>query len=300
MPQMWSKSLTFTTGAAWSADLCYIVASDDSSAEADFAHSIFLIWDSGNWRPLDEVMPWICVDIGVAQQHDRAFAVGHWGEVAVLERSGSHRMEAIMPNNGPRRRGPLRRLRIIQDIPLACGTDRQVYRREAINDWRPIGPELRTSSEEVSSFESIDGFSPSNLLVVGTNGEIWQLIEDNWTQLDTPTNAILNDVCCAPDGKAYACGRGGTLIVGCDGSWSHVTHDFQDEDFWSIAWFQESIYLASLYGIYRLSGNHLEIVPIEKTEPVTCYRLSASGGALWSIGPKDIMMLNRLVWTRVD
>lgn len=218
-----------------------------------------------------------------------------------MDQAGRYSVEPIQVRGlGPAERGPLRRIRCIGGVPYVCGTDCQVYRGETNKPWQSVGPKQSALSSDVHSFESIDGFSQSSLYAVGLQGAIWHGDGALWYKIDSPVDLVLNDVCCAPDGQTYVCGRGGVFIVGREDSWEVVEHDFQDEDFWSVSWFHGEVLVASLYAIYRFNGNALELLSFGNESPCTCYRLSAADGLLWSIGAKDILAFEENKWSRID
>ncbi|HEX5244275.1 MAG TPA: hypothetical protein VFW23_13515, partial [Tepidisphaeraceae bacterium] len=116
----------------------------------------------------------------------------------------------------------------------------------------------------------------------------------------TPTNLILTRVVCGGDGNVYACGQVGTLIRGRKAKWELIQHGATENDFWGLAWFGGSLYVATSKALYRLEGNALTRVPIGPDIPGSYYHLKSAYGELWSIGPKDVMLFDGKNWTRID
>jgi hypothetical protein len=291
--------LSFTAGAVGPGKSCFCVLSEDLSEEADVAHSVFMVWEASKWKFVEEVVPWICASIAVDRSLKVAIAVGMWGEVVVINGLDCHVSRDKGIGNGPVERGPLRKIKFVDGVPVVCGADRQVYRKED-GEWVSVGPLVKSSVDDFSSFESVDGFSSSRLQAVGTQGEIWVYEDSKWSAVDSPTNAILADICCAPDGCAYICGRQGSVIVGRGSEWKILNHDFSDEDFWSVAWYKGVVYFASLNGLYFLGESGLQMVGFEPAiTPGTFYQVVADENFLWSIGEKDVVVFDGKKWEKI-
>src|SRR5262249_53269381 len=139
----------------------------------------------------------------------------------------------------------------------------------------------------VVSFEAIDGFDATEIYAVGRRGEIWQYDGKLWAKLDSPTNMILTNVCCAGDGEVYACGRLGTLLRGRHQRWEPIEHEGTKEDFWGIAWFNSQLYLATLRAVFLLQGDKLRRIEMGEDGAGSFYHLSSIEGELWSVGPRE-------------
>lgn len=297
-----ADGISFISGALVDRQLCFLLACDDEAAEKEIDHSVFLVWNRGRWKMVHDIVPWNCIGFCTEEgAGHRALAIGEWGEIAELDSQGSCTLDVMrLQGAGPDERGPLRKVRTIDAWRYACGTDRQVYRSKDGRMWESFGPANTTQNDEISTLESIDGSSSSNLYAVGGMGEIWHFDGKRWTQQDSPVNAMLNDVMLGPDGSCYICGRSGTVVRGRNGVWNVIDHDFQGEDFWSAAWFSGEVYFASLHHLYRLHGDSLQLVECGDLEAQTFYHLSSQKGALWSIGQKDLLAFDGSNWIRID
>ncbi len=111
---------------------------------------------------------------------------------------------------------------------------------------------------------------------------------------------MLVDLCCAGDGAVHACGREGLLLKGRQSSWQKVDLGSFAEDIWSLAWFQDRLYLATMENVLALTGAGPKVVRMGKDAPKTCYDLVTGAGMLWSIGAKDIMSFDGKSRTRID
>ncbi|MFY0564564.1 hypothetical protein ACN28E_11985 [Archangium lansingense] len=191
-------------------------------------------------------------------------------------------------------------MRTIGRRTFAVGMGRQVYRRDGENQWTRLDQQLQPLMGEVKGFESIDGFSETNLYAVGWDGEIWHFDGNAWTQQQCPVDVVLTRVLCAGDGNVYATGRQGLLLRSGGARWEVVEHDSLREDIQDMAWYEGRLYLSTRRQLLTLSGDRLVPIHFGDDAPATCYHLSAANGVLWSLGAKDIMAFDGKKWTRVD
>ncbi|MBI2899864.1 MAG: hypothetical protein HYY17_06750 [Planctomycetes bacterium] len=302
MAAFWTDKFSFSTGAVRYRDLAYLILTNDALAEDRVAYSILATWDPAQpWYQIQN--KWTCPSVCVVKHpKEQGVAIGEMGEAYVTGRKDDHEETVADGKLSPQTRGTLRCVRAVEGKAYAAGMHRQVYRRDDRDKWTCIDETMRppAGSEDVVGFEAIDGFSAKDLYAVGWEGEIWHYDGRAWKQADSPTNAILTNVCCAGDGKVYACGGKGLLVRGRGADWEVVDHEDTKQDFWGFAWFGERLHLSSTRSVWVLDGDHLQRVKMGEDIPETCYHLSAADGVLWSIGAKDVMAFDGKNWTRID
>lgn len=296
---VWTDDSSFLTGAVRKVDLVYLSAALDQHADEGVGLSFGVIWYQGKFSAIE--IEDQCVAIAIAQQPtEQGVFVGLAGKVFCIG-SGEEHWEQI---SGPKMRGPLRCARSIAGKVYAAGMDRQVYRRDERNNWVACdqGAKPKKSNEDtVTGFEGIDGFAANDIYAVGWNGEIWHYDGKRWRQIESPTNIILTNICCAGDGKVYACGRVGTLLRGRGDEWEVIEHDSIDKDIWGLAWYQDTLYVATRTALFTLNKkDKLKVVRFEDDIPGSFYHLSAADGVLWSIGTKDVMAYDGSEWSRIE
>jgi len=152
----------------------------------------------------------------------------------------------------------------------------------------------------VVGFEAIDGFSEHDMYAVGWDGEIWHFGGGLWRRLASPVNSVLVDVCCAGSGVVYCCGRNGLLVCGAGDVWNVVELSSFSEDIWSLAWFNDQLYLAAMDALFVLDGRALKVVKFGDDSPKSCYDLVTGAGVLWSVGAKDAFCFDGSRWSRID
>jgi hypothetical protein len=299
----WTDEFSFTGGAVRDKVTGYFSLVGDEGAENKVPHVVFTAWRSGSWYDAGKKR-WNIA--GVAVSHEpiaQMVAVSQWGDVLCTGSGDTHDEHvatgAAKPVND---RGPLTGVRRIGKAIYVVGMDRQVYRRTGVNAWSEISPKpkRKEKKDDPKGFQAIHGFSEKDIYAVGWDGEIWHYDGASWKELPSITNQVLVDVCCAGDGIVYACGREGLLIKGRADKWEIVDTDDLEEDFWSLAWFEDQLFIASLYNLYTLGKKGLAEVSMGKDTPGTCNRLAADEGVLWSIGAKDVMAFDGKKWTRID
>lgn len=290
---------TVISGAVRYHDLAYIADQDDSIG-ADVPHTHFHEVDEGQLAFID-TMHWHTAGIAVSQHPvSQMIAISPNGD-AFLFGSQQQSQERISTAHGdPIDRGHLRQVRTIGQRTFAVGMGRQVYRRDGADHWTCLDQSIRPAVGETKGFESIDGFDESDLYAVGWDGEIWHYNGQQWNQKESPTNLVLTRVLCAGDGRVYASGRRGLLIVGRGDAWQPIEQEDVTSDIWDLAWYAGKLYLSTMRGLYTLQGGSLVEVDFGDDTPATCYHLSVADGVMWSFGAKDIMAFDGNTWTRID
>jgi hypothetical protein len=299
----WTDEFSYTGGAIRDHVTVYFSLIGDDGAENHVPHAVFTAWRDGSWYDAGK-KSWQVAGVAVVREPiTQMVAVGRWGEVFCTGSDDTHD-EHVVPSGAerPKDRGPLTSVRRIGKSIYATGMDRQVYRRTGANAWNEISPrpKIKAKKGDLQGFQAIDGFSEKDIYAGGWNGEIWHYDGASWNALPSITDTVLVDVCCAGDGLVYACGREGLLMKGRAKKWKLVDLHDLEQDFWSIAWFQERLYVSTISGVYTLDAKGLTPVSMGADAPTTCYRVTADEGVLWSIGAKDVMSFDGTAWTRID
>lgn len=298
------EGYSITTGAVRYNDLGYLLATDDSLIEQGVAHTRVITIDQGDWGGYD--LDWLACSATVCHiPEEKLIVTEQLGSKSWVVGGGHISDEIFDPSIQPpvSRRGYIRETREIAGGKLyAAGTCRQLYRRDGPGQWTRLDIWHNDQSEKIldCSFESVDGFSEGEIYTVGWEGEIWLFDGENWTQIDTPTNAALFKVLCAPNGQVYAAGSAGLLVTGRGLAWQVIEQDDTEEDIWGLAWFNDTLYLSTTSMLYRLQEDRLVPVDFGDCEiPSSCYHLSAADGIMWSIGAQDVMQFNGSEWIRI-
>lgn len=295
----WSVDSSFLSCAFFERDIAAVVMKDDDSINNDMPFSYITIYYKGEWDDGGGTQ-WDTIGAATTMFPSRQFVIISPQGNALLLGGGDRHEEQIQDGEiNPQQFGMLREVRRIGQKAFACGMKRQVYRRDNRDVWTCLTKDIM-NDKGVYGFESIDGFSESDIYAVGWEGEIWHFNGSQWSKKDSPTNNILVDVCCAGDGKVYAYARGGKLIIGRDDQWDVVNLEVP-ADLWSLAWFQGKLYASSSRDIFVFDGTAMVPIKIEGDFPRSCQYLSVHNDeVMWSIGSKDIFSFDGATWTRID
>lgn len=296
MAKHWTDIFSYLTGAIRYNDLGYMVLTSDEAEERNIPVSHIIQWEPEGWGNGGEVR-WRTAGVAIAKHPLEQFiVVGEFGNVLLIGNGDRH--EEII--TGSTDRGPLRGVRCIDDEILVVGMNRQVYKRIDAHQWITFDEGI-DRPEDVTGFESINGFNRDSLYAVGWDGEIWHCSNGKWFREKSIVDTVLVDVCCADDGFTYACGRNGVLIRGKNGHWESLSQNNFTESLWSLAWFDGKLYASSMENVFVLQDNNtLSAVYMGEDRAETCYKLATGAGLMWSVGAKDVMCFDGNSWTRVD
>lgn len=298
--KVWTDRFSFVAGAVRFKDLTYLSIVDDDLNAEKHPHSGLLEWDAGIWRDGGR-LNWITVDMTVVKTPlHQMIVVSSIGEIRMMGSGDIHDELVITTEGSPENRGEIRCIREISGKAFVAGMNRTVYRRDDAHKWICIDKDIQTIGKEVTGFESIDGFSETDIYGVGWDGEICHFNGLTWSQMESPTNAILTDVICAADGNVYICGRNGLLISGRFRNWKILDTGIIKHDFWNLAWYNGELFISSYQGVYKLENQTIVPVDFGRDTPNTFYKLSTADNVLWSIGKKDVMCYDGVSWARIE
>jgi hypothetical protein len=297
---------SFTTGALRQDDLGYVATVSDKLVEEGVPHTMLnqiykgdLFGDEIPWSVCSVSICWIPIEQSISISPEGYVEVVGGGEKREEKRISS----SVGKRFGPENRGDLREVRgIAGGRAYAVGTARQAYVRVDRDTWERIDQTAQSEKANMTekSFESIDGFTETDIYAVGWDGEIFHYDGKQWQQKKSPTKLALSKVRCALDGYVYACGQSGVVVRGKEDDWEIIGKGVTDEDLWGLEFFEGKLYVASMYQLYQFDGKELTPIKFGRCEPPsTCYHLSASKGVMWSIGAKDLLEFNGKTWKSV-
>ncbi|KLI99289.1 hypothetical protein [Luteimonas sp. FCS-9] len=289
-----SNPYSFLGGCVQSRDVLRTIAQIDQLTAQGSTWSNLFKRDQAQGRWFSFKLEWTATRICTLVQPElTVLATGPDGIVSASIIAGATEETIDATDNGPSRRGPIRDLRVIDGVPYAVGMGRQVYRREAPDQWtrQDDGVVLPRGVIELCGFNAIDGIGERDLHAVGFNGELWQRTDGTWRRHDSPTPRVLHAVAAVREDLAYASGQLGTLLRYDGDRWRAIEHGTDLDDLWGLAWFRGTLYAACDQGLFRLEGDRLAKVDMGLPHAPTCRHLSVGDGVLLSCGPKHI------VWT---
>jgi len=293
MKGYWTKTHSFTGGAARQFDTSYFSITQDNLSENEVQHTIFIGIVNKQWYQLSHVN-WNSVGIVfITKPSELALSISENGQLWTYV-SGKENDETF--GYTPRL---LRNIAIIGGEAYACGMDREVYRRIDQGQWKAMHA-IKPTKSGFLGFEAIDGFTSKDIYAVGWEGEIWRFNGGKWFNCDSPVNLILTGVLCASGGSVYICGQEGLLLKGCKDTWEVVSIEGVTQDFWDVIEFKYKIYIATKSDVYELDNDKLTLVKVKSNSINSAGRFSVKDGVLWSIGEKDVFSFDGTDWVRLE
>ena len=291
---------TFLSGCAPFHNVIFFAKSLDEMEDNEQPNSTFFLLHDKNLTKFPHAMPWPAISMATVKPDA--------GQRAVCAIGPNGELWEGAPVNASHIAGDIgvgdnswRALAVVEGEVFACGMDRCVAMRTGPLKWRDIGAPPAKDDKLIIGFESIDGFSTTDLYAVGWQGEIWQRKSNRWRQIDSPISSNLNAVCCAEDGMVYAVGDGGVMLRGRDDNWSEIASGLTD-NLQDVRDFGGTVYVTTDFAILELAGNTLKAVTAFADPddlPDTCLHLLKAVDGLVSLGQKDVFKLFGGKWQRV-
>jgi hypothetical protein len=197
----------------------------------------------------------------------------------------------------------MRRLIAVGTDLFAVGMARRAYRRDAQGTWSPIDDSCfvrRRQRNSATGFNDVAACG-AELLAVGYKGEIWSFDGGSWRMDQSPANVTLTCLTPLDSERFVVAGLGGLLMLGKRGTWRVINQTQTSGDFWGAATLQGEVFLSTRDGVFRFAEDDLQRVTLDEVRsPSTAY-LSATPGALWSVGPGDIYSSpDGKAWTKME
>jgi hypothetical protein len=195
----------------------------------------------------------------------------------------------------------------------AVGSNRRLYRREGMDQWLDLHGEGRgapwqsDARSRAMGFNDLSAFSDTDFYAAGGEGDLWRFDGTRWHPCPLPTQAQLETVCCAGDGKVYVSDLHGNVWAGREAHWEQVA---SSELAWGSQpvdahWFQGRMYFGAQEGVYVISADK-ELVPLGEVDehaPSSMVTgridISPDGRHMLTAGPYGACLYDGERWTRL-
>jgi hypothetical protein len=211
-----------------------------------------------------------------------------------------------IPNAGVRlgNLGYMRSIREIGNTLFACGFNSQIYNRQN-GVWKSlVSAPLKhhhPASDDYVVFNGVDGFSQDDVYVVGSKGSLYHWDGSAWRKVMLNTDENLECIRCYGNDDVWIGGANGTLLNGnAKQGFRDVSSVTDNETFWSLAKFNDKVYLGTTKGLFAYDGRIIGPVVTGLNPEVETYTVDSTGDALWSIGTKDLVTFDGFAWMRID
>jgi hypothetical protein len=222
----------------------------------------------------------------------QCYVLGRDGEILVASDAGFNEERIEDQSLSPLNRGPLQKLRIIDNTVLAVGMGRQAYKRIDFNVWVRFenGLPEPPPNPTIVGFNSIDGNTSNNLYAVGWGGEIWHYNGHQWMSIESPTNVILHDVKVIGDDAIYICGNTGVILKGYLHNWEIIEYKGPISNWRTMAWFHGILFIADGHDLYSLNGNLMSPVKVSTKGFFPAICLHSTGQSLMAVAADSAYM----------
>lgn len=221
--------------------------------------------------------------------------------------SGQDRLENPIATGpvGPLRGAP-RKVRTIDGYAYAVSGGRGLCKRLGPDRWLSLCPPVtidpKSAREEYEltkdwGFSDVDGFSATDIYMVGGVGDLWHYDGAGFRQVALKTDMYLETVCCAGNGTVYIGAQSGTLIAGRGHHWRLVQRGGMSLPYTDLVWHDGALYGTNDYGLWRLHGDRMEPVDLPDEVRVCCGHLSAHDGVMLMAGVHGAAYLEGGRWT---
>ncbi len=228
-------------------------------------------------------------------------------------------IEAILDLSAPRGAAvTIRRVVRIGAHVYAVGSDRHIYVRGGVDRWEGFPgekipmPSTYSDPKSVEPWGSLLGFNDlsrfenGDFYAAGGPGDVWRFDGTSWTQCPIPTNAVIETVCCAGDGKVYVSDLHGNVWAGREDQWSQVAEGGlswggQPVD---ALWFKGRMYFGAQAGIYVIRNKRLvPLGDVDRAVPSSMVSgridISPDGNFMLTAGPYGACLYDGHTWTRL-
>lgn len=184
---------------------------------------------------------------------------------------------------------------------IAVGPNRHVFVRRGPNHWIRLDaglyPQGEATNLEYAGFSDIDGFSEQDMYACGGHADLWHYDGNRWTQVDLPTNAVLESVCCGEDGFVYVTTNLREVLRGRGSAWDVITDGQPDEPLESIASYNNEIIVSTNSGLYIVDANGFRPAGLGEPKMKSKAHLAAGDGILLIAGGDEAAMFDGSHWT---
>lgn len=186
---------------------------------------------------------------------------------------------------------------------IAVGPKRHVYMRTSKNNWTHLDgglyPQGASTDLEYAGFSDIDGFSEKDMYACGGHGDLWHYNGHMWSQVDIPTNTVLENICCTEGGLVYITTNQRKLLRGRKDSWEIMEQNVTKKGFESIVEYGSHILVSTVSEILVVDGDDLRKWDVGMPKMKSSAYLATNDGILVVAGGTEALIYDRQSWTRI-
>jgi hypothetical protein len=184
----------------------------------------------------------------------------------------------------------------------AVGLGREVYKRTGPNKWFSLADAaLKKLPRDLgrAGFRDIDGFSEKDIYACGGRGDLWRFDGKRWIDQACPTDANLEKLVCAADGKVYVTTNQSKLVIGRDREWRTVKIDAVGEALQEMVSYGSRVLLSTDATVFDVTGGKARPVDFGLPKMKLHTHLAAGDGILVVAGQREAHMFDGAKWTKI-
>ncbi len=229
-----------------------------------------------------------------------AFVLGEEGSVIrftwrdIASEKALKQSRELFENEQAVEAGPMRRIRVVDGVPLCVGSLGQVY--SLTDTGFESLPPLKIYEDDVT-IKDIAGGSLSELVAVTQQGYAARFDGAQWTDLRLPRRMKLSGVARSTEGVYALVGSGGNLFIGKQDHWTQHRVVERTRDYYGVAVHDALIYLAHIGGVDVFDGERFEEVTYDDKRGLEFAFLSKGEACVWSFCGSSIGRIVNRKWT---
>lgn len=186
---------------------------------------------------------------------------------------------------------------------IAVGPKRKVFVRSTSNRWARLDsglfPQGDKTDLEHAGFRDIDGFSEQDMYACGGHADLWHYNGKRWTQIDLPTNAVLEKVCCSEDGVVYITTNTRDILRGRGAVWDIIAAGKPKERLESIVSYGGNVIVSTIPELYFVDANGFRLANLGVPKIKSKAHLASGDGILVVAGRDEAVMYDGQNWKRI-
>lgn len=297
MAKQKNTRVRFLGGYASSRDLLGVLSYPVALDEYEVEHTRFIMTNFKRWVQSPFECDIVSVTFGDGPHGKCWWLLGKRGQVFSFNSLGTTQEVIADAGTGSGKLGYVNCIKQIGGKLYACGYRRQVYER-LDSGWIHHDAGILLGEDATGfSLNDLEGSGAGVLCAVGNDGEIATDAGSGWAMHDSPTNEHLYAICLDGSGLFCACGANGTVVRGnASGFEVMCSGETLTDPLWDIEWFNGDLVISASAGIFVVRDGTL--LPFDNPAPPkhVGYKLTCSGGRLWSIGTYQIFCLEDKIW----
>ncbi|WP_198348418.1 hypothetical protein [Burkholderia ubonensis] len=319
--------LTFGVGCAINRDMFYLSSTLDELEKTEDAPVSRMVFyqdqTADKWfyhdLPARRVVS-TCYPEPAPNSVRKIYALSEQGDVECYSREGSVTekiADAGLDPSSPNY-GCVTRIREIGTHLYVCGYGGQVYRRSAPSGWVHIDAQILQKRADIGSIEDpsellaaltkstgetigltdINGLDEKSIYVVGNDGYMAFFDGASWREMPKATAAHLNCVLPVSADTVWVAGSKGTLLKGSiQSGFSALARKSLGTDFYSLAWFNDRLFIGAGDGMYELDENGPQRLMVsDKFSLDGVTTIEAKDGVLWVLASRRLARFDGVQW----